>query len=444
MKKLSFHGAAGTVTGSCFRIEDDNSNILIDCGFFQGPPELEAQNAAPFGFEPALLTGVLLTHAHLDHCGRLPKLVKEGYMGPIYMTPATRDLLEIGLNDAAKIMAEHDPIHAIYTEEEVMQVLDAAKLVEYNKPFQFAGYTITYVNAGHILGSASILLEKDGQKIAMSGDLGNSPQDIIQPTQYFTDADFVVMESTYGNSLHPAEDPVNVMRDEINAVEANDGALLIPAFSIERTQEILHKIDHLKKKGDIKEATPVFLDSPMAIHATDVFRRFTNLYNKEMSGHLVNDDPFTFPGLQVIYRGKDSASLKDIHGPKVIIAGSGMMTGGRILNHAQTFLPLESTRLLIVGYQAENTIGRQIKEGATSVKVYGQTVQVRAHVAETQAMSSHADQKELLNWYGHIKGVQKVCLIHGEDPARAGLEEEIKKSGTVEIIKPYKGDSISL
>lgn len=445
VQKLSFHGAAGTVTGSCFLLQDQTSKVLIDCGLFQGSIELEELNHAPFGFDPTELTGMLLTHAHLDHCGRIGKLVKEGFSAPIYMTAATHALLEITLADAAHVMESHREVAPLYGAEEVEKTMSLCHIIEYNQKFSFAGYEIVYVNAGHILGSASITVTKDGQTIAFSGDLGNSPQDIIQPTEYIKQADIVVMESTYGNKNHPDEDPSVLLQSEINAVEQSGGALLIPAFSLERTQELLHRIDHLKQSSKVKEDTPVFMDSPMAIRATDVFRRYVNLYNSELKSHVKNDDPFSFPGLQVVYRGKDSASIKEIIGPKVIIAGSGMMTGGRILAHAIHFLPQKESRLLIVGYQAENTPGRALQEGAKVVTIEDQEVSVKAHVSETQAMSSHADQTQLLHWFNEVKGVKRLFLIHGEDEPRETLKNEIhKKRKDIQINTPHIHEEVVL
>ncbi len=443
--KLSFHGAAGTVTGSCYLLTTDTSKIVIDCGLFQGSPELEQLNSEPFGFTPSEATGMLLTHAHLDHCGRIPKLVREGFNGPIYMNQATYDLLEIALNDAAKVMAEHKEKAAIYSEDDVIKTLQMAHIIEYNTPFQFGGFSITYVNAGHILGSASIILEGFGKRIAFSGDLGNSPQDLIEPTEYITNADIVVMESTYGDRNHPDEDPTTVLQEEINAVEKTGAALLIPAFSLERTQELLHKIDHLKKKGLVKEETVVYMDSPMAIRATDVFRAHPELYNEELKNHLETDDPFSFTGLQVTQRGKDSVRIKNQPGTKVIIAGSGMMTGGRILNHAANYLPDSKTHLLIVGFQAEHTIGRQITEGATHVKVYGQDVAVNAVVRESHAMSSHADQTGLLTWIKHVANPQRLFLTHGEDGPREALKLKITDiHQSVHIETPHLHDEVEL
>jgi metallo-beta-lactamase family protein len=428
VSKLSFHGAAGTVTGSCFLLDSGTSKILIDCGLFQGSPALEAQNHAEFGFNAPDIHGMLLTHAHLDHCGRIGKLVREGFQGPIYMTAATHDLLEIALQDAAKVMFEHDGVNAIYGEEDVEKALSLTKIITIDTPFEYGGYKITYINAGHILGSASIILERDGKKIVFSGDLGNSPEDLIQPTEYVNSADTVVMESTYGDRNHPNEDPNLILQQEINAAETSGSTLLIPAFSLERTQELLHRIDHLKKSGKVKTETLVYLDSPMAIKATEVFRKFTELYNQELTSHNKTDDPFSFPGLNVIYKGKDSASLSETIGTQVIIAGSGMMTGGRILNHAITFLPKTTTRVLIVGFQGENTVGRQLVEGAKAVNIYGEQVQVKAHIAESHAMSSHADQTGLLKWFNKINNAKKVILIHGEDAPREALKSEILKT----------------
>jgi len=296
------------------------------------------------------------------------------------------------------------------------------------------------------LGSASIeMISAKGEKIVFSGDLGNSPEDLIQPTETFNEADVVVMESTYGDQLHTLENPKEIMRQEINEIEKTGGTLLIPAFSIERTQEVLHDIDHLKKSGQVKQETLVFLDSPMAIKATEVFKQHAELYNRELAEHSKMDDPFDFPGLTVVEAGWQSRKIKEIDRPKVIIAGSGMMSGGRIMGHAADFLPLVKTRVLIVGYMAENTLGRALLNGEKQVSIGRIQVEVKANIRVTTVMSAHADQLKLLLWLKKIKGVKKVFLTHGEEVARLAFAEKIKE-GVVfpEVILPKMNEEIEL
>lgn len=443
------------VTGSSYWLEDhDSHGILIDLGMFQGIEEQKAFNSQVLAFSAKNLEAMILTHAHLDHCGRMPLLVRAGFTSSIYMTEATRQLVELSLYDAAKVAKENDERRqtheALFTEEEVEKLLTHCRIVSYDRPFAIGNFEVTMRDAGHILGSASVEMvdKREGngsKKIAFSGDLGNTPQDLIKPTEPVTRADLVVMESTYGDRTHSNEDPLKVIQEEMNAVEASGGTLLIPAFSLERTQEILHRIDHLKKNKKVKDETPVFLDSPMAIKATMIFKHFAELYNQELADHVKLDDPFDFPGLVLVEKGGESNKIKEIERAKVIIAGSGMMSGGRIMQHAIDFLPLETTRLLQVGFQAQGTVGRQIQDGAKKVKIYDQEVEIKARMREVTSMSAHADQPRLMKWLSKIEGVQKVFLTHGEELPRLVLSEKIKNDlGITDIVLPKMNQMVEL
>ncbi len=427
MAKIKFLGASGTVTGSSFLVTSNfGKMVMVDMGMFQGMDETTQLNFAKLTFDPSQLSGVVLTHAHLDHCGRLPLLTMNGFAGKIYMTEATRALFELTLLDAAKIGKEGHGSHPIlYTENDVKRLLYTAEIVAYHEPFSIFEFEMLFRDAGHILGSTSVEMKVDDTKIAFSGDLGNTPEDLLKPTENITEASFVLMESTYGDRVHSKEDPKEVLAEEINEVEKSGGALLIPAFSIERSQEILHIIDHLKKSNKVEASTPVYLDSPMAIKTTQIYKRFKDLYSSELVEHGT-DDPFDFPGLTMIEDYHQSEKIKDTKGVKVIIAGSGMMHGGRILNHATTYLPIETTRMLLVGFQAEGTLGRKILDGAHQVRIYGEEVQVNAHIRKSSGMSAHADQPKLMNWLSKVSGVKRVFLIHGEDESRQVLAEKIK------------------
>ncbi len=445
MKSIQFLGAAGEVTGSSYLLTGhDDSSIVIDLGLFQGSKEITDHNYDPLGFRPSDIKGVFLTHAHLDHGGRLPLLVFGGYFGKIYMTAPTAALLALSLTDAAKIAQETFDHAPLYGMEEVEKVLEMIEIVEYGKQFQVGGFSITFRDAGHILGSASIEVvdTSDKQKIVFSGDLGNTPEDIVKPTEYIESADIVVMESTYGDSTHPKEDPTEILGQELQKIDQAGGVLLIPAFSLERTQEVLHRIHHLKKDGKIRGDTPVFLDSPMGIRATLIFREFKTFYNKEMQSHT--DDPFGFEGLVVTEDAKDSKAIIKAMEPKAIIAGSGMMSGGRILHHALNYLSDPKTTVLFVGYQAEETAGRKILEGARNVRIYDKNVQVKAAIREIKTLSSHADSPKLLDWVSHIKNVKKVFLVHGEEKQRQALADKIKGVGITDIILPQLGGQHSL
>lgn len=438
------------VTGSCNLLKSEKGGeLLIDLGMFQGSDEVERYNYVALPFDPAKLTGVVLTHAHLDHSGRLPLLTINGYSGKIYMTAATKMLTALVLLDSAKISednARRNNQQPLYTADDVEYFLTKVETVEYGRKLHVGDFEIIFHDAGHILGSSAIqIYGKNGKSIVFSGDLGNTPEDMIKPTENIAQAEYVVMESTYGSRLHKKEDPDQILLEEISKIEKSKGVLLIPSFSIERAQEILHRINHLKNENKISAGTQVFLDSPMSIRATNIFRQFPELYNLELSEEVKKDDPFEFPGLTICESAQESKGILTVPAPKVIISGSGMMHGGRVLHHAINYLPLPETTLLLVGYQAPGTLGHFLAEGLTRVRIFDKEVQVQARVRMIEAMSCHADQKKLLNWLGHIKGVEKVFLNHGEDDSRKVLANEITKNlKTKQVILPQKGDIINL
>lgn len=444
--KIKFLGAAGTVTGSSYLVTAlAGQTVLVDLGLYQGPKEIEELNRIPLDVDCQTLAGVVLTHAHLDHCGRIPILERLGYRGNIYMTAPTAELTEISLFDSAKIGLEDHPNEALYDETLVEQVVKRFVTVNYDKPFEIGPFKITFLDAGHIIGSASVVIEADGKTMVISGDLGNSPQGLIEPTKIAKNADTVVMESTYGDRLHPDDKPAEIIRSEIQMVEKSGGTLLIPAFSIERTQELLHIISHLKLKGLVDKETAVYLDSPMAIKVTNVYEKYKTFLNEEVENDFRTADPFSFPGLEIVRKREDSVKIHENNNAKVIIAGSGMMTGGRVVEHARRLLPSPTTRLLIVGYQGEGTLGRKILDGETNIVAGKQNIHINATVTDTQAMSSHADQEQLVKWLSVINGVSKVILSHGEDAPRATLADKIKAELHISnILIPARNEEIEV
>lgn len=439
--KIKFLGAAEMVTGSCFLLTSNaGSSILIDCGMFQGSSAIEDLNFEPLKMVPSELSGVLLTHAHLDHCARLPLLIRNGYNGNIWMTPPTADITEITLYDTAKV--GRGDVHPLFTNDDVERTLPHFKTVEYDKTFNIGEFNITFRDAGHILGSASIEIvdtatKGDIKKITFSGDLGNSPEPLIKPTEQISSSDVVVMESTYGDRFHPNEKPEEKIASEIQEIEKTGGILLIPAFSVERSQDLLHIISHLKKDGKIKNDTHIVFDGPMGEKVTAVFEKYHDYYNKELSADASEGNPFDFPGLTI--------GETDTEGSKVIIAGSGMMAGGKIVKYAAESLDKPSTRLLIVGYQAEGTLGRRLLDGEKEVRINGMQVYVRATISDTHAMSSHADQAGLLKWLKSINGVKKVFITHGEDSARTILAGKIESvAGIKDAISPKLNEEIEI
>lgn len=446
---IKFLGAAGTVTGSSYALTSGSGQtILIDLGMFQGPPKIEELNYQPYELDPSKLIGMILTHAHLDHCGRLPILLPKGFNQNIWMTPSTMDLTELSLLDTAKI-AKQDEKPILFDKELAQRAMNLFKTIEYRTPFDIGDFKITFRDAGHILGSAIVEIEdqkpsSEIRKIVFSGDLGNSPEDLLENTEFIDSADAVVMESTYGDQNHPTAPAVDAIQLEINTIEKSGGTLLIPAFSLDRTQEILHLIKHLKKSGEVSLETPIILDSPMANKATAIYRNYRPIFNEHLQEDFKTGSPFEFPNFHQVLTRQQSESINEMEGPKVIIAGSGMMTGGRIVRHAAHYLPMNSTRLLIVGYQGEGTLGRELVEGNKTVIIEGEDVQVNATVTETRAMSSHADQSQLLAWLKHIKNVKKIFLTHGENIPRQTLAQEIQKNiGIHDITLPQIHEQFS-
>ncbi|MEK7591903.1 MAG: MBL fold metallo-hydrolase [Patescibacteria group bacterium] len=449
--KIKFLGAAGTVTGSSYVLTSGSGqSILIDLGMFLGTQKIDALNYDPYDFDCTKLSGAILTHAHLDHCGRLPILLPKGFTGNIWMTPSTLELTEVSLIDSAKLAKYQEKSHILFDTNLAEQTFARFKTTQYHTPVTIGNFMITMKDAGHILGSALLEIvdssaDSEIKKIVFSGDLGNSPEDLLKETELVDDADAVVMESTYGDRLHPGEISSDALLSEIQAIESSGGTLLIPAFALDRTQELLHMIMHLKKDGKIQAQTPIFLDNPMAEKATYIYDKYPTIFNDHIQSEFISNNPFTFPGLEIISKGKDSKRLHATPGPKVIIAGSGMMTGGRVLGHAAHYLPIASTRLFIVGYQGEETLGRALMEGEKLVTIDRVPVPVNCTVGNTQAMSSHADQKQLLQWLKHIKNVKKVFLTHGEDGPRTSLSQKISENlGLTDVTMPVMNQEIRL
>ncbi|HXS15221.1 MAG TPA: MBL fold metallo-hydrolase [Candidatus Saccharimonadales bacterium] len=443
MIKLQFLGATGVVTGSGYLLTGEKGEtILIDLGLFQGVEDEDTLNSAPLLFDAKTLAGVFLTHAHLDHCGRLPLLIKAGFSGKIYTTEATKMIANISLLDAAAIQSEDNRNMPLYTKDDVEHLMERIETIAYDTAVQVGEFRATLRDAGHILGSASIEITDGDKTVVFSGDLGYTPENLIQPTEYIAHADAVVMESTYGNSTHPKEDASLVLQKEIEAIEKTGGVLLIPAFSIERTQEILHTLSHLVEKGILPSSLPIFLDSPMAIEVTELFKKFPKLYSSDVAH---DSHPFDFPNLVYTKSVAESKHILKAYNPKIIIAGSGMMSGGRILHHLDNYITKPTTRILIVGYQAVGTLGRDIQDGAKTITLYGEELPVRATVTKLEAFSSHADQPLLLAWLKHIQGVKRVFLTHGEDPQREALSQRIKEELHIQdVLLPIPGQTVEM
>ncbi len=442
--KIQFLGAAGGVTGSSYLLTTDTQSVLIDLGMFQGADDKDQANYAELNFDVRALSAVFLTHAHLDHCGRLPLLVKQGFAGKVYATEATEVIAKIVLMDSARLAQNRNTSeHALYTDREVEIICDTMEIATYGNPLKVGDLTVTFRDAGHILGSSSIeIMDQNGEIIVFSGDLGNTPEDLIKPTEFIKKADYVVMESTYGDKSHPQEDVPGIFQREINEIENNNATLLIPSFSIERAQEVLYIIGNLLREGKIKDTTNVYLDSPMAIEVTGLFKQFPELLNDEFKNQ-VHD--FNFPNFKFTDSGQESRLIAKDRGAKIIIAGSGMMNGGRIMHHLKNYAANASTRILIVGYQAEDTLGREIEQGAKQIVMEDEVIPINASITKLETLSSHADLPRLLNWLKQIEGVKKVFLTHGEEDSRKALSEKIKSELSInEVYTPAKDETTEL
>ena len=450
MIQLTFAGAARQVTGSCYFVKTTTANFLVDCGLFQGGRVSEARNEEPFPFDAKALDFVVLTHAHLDHCGRLPLLYKRGFRGTIYTVEPTVPLARIVLEDAAGLImeeAEREGGTPLYTEADIPPLFDHFTPCGYHKPVVVKGVEIVFYDAGHILGSASVSVKADGETVAFSGDLGNPPTPLLNPTEYISSADYVVIESTYGNRRH---EDFHLRQQRLMAAIrtsiAKGGVLLIPSFALERTQEILHDINAAVEKGKLP-FFPMFLDSPMAIKATEVYRQFTHYYNPAAMRELAADeDLFSFPGLTMTSTSNESKGINQVPPPKVIMAGSGMMHGGRILHHLRQYLHSPTCTLLIVGFLVENSIGRRLLDGEKTVTIMGETIHAKANIEAIGAFSGHADQPKLLEWISHVTpSPKKVFITHGEEQSALDLAESVKSMTTgVKTVVPYQGDTITL
>lgn len=434
---VQFLGATGTVTGSRYLVSADAGKFLVDCGLFQGIKQLRLRNWAPLIFDAKSLHGVVLTHAHIDHSGYLPLLVKNGFAGPIYCTPATVDLCSVLLPDAGRLQEEeaehanrhgwskHVPALPLYTEADALAALKQLVPREPHSVFQLAGCSVEFRNAGHILGAAGVLV-REKASVYFSGDVGRRHDLIMRAPEPPPSVDYLVVESTYGNRLHEASDPMRALGEIIRRTSARRGVAIIPAFSVGRAQSILYCISELKKTGQIDGALPVYLNSPMA---TDV----TRSYAKYSDQHALSEmDCAAMCGAATIIRTADeSRHLNTLQEPMVIIAGSGMATGGRIVHHLAAFAPDARNAIVLAGFQAAGTRGAALLAGAKSIKIHGEYVPVRAEVAELTNLSAHADQRELLDWLSTIPHPpRKTFITHGEpaasDALRKRVEEELK------------------
>jgi len=457
--KLEFFGAAGEVTGSCHILHIGGRKVLLDCGMIQGSRKDEDRNRDPFPFDASKIDAVVLSHAHLDHCGRLPLLVKRGYHGPVFAQEATCELTAILLADAAHL-AERDaeyrsrkagkkvkPLYTLKEGEEVMRQLRGRK---YREKFEvIAGVTVRFKDAGHILGSCAVeIWVKEGdleRKIVFSGDLGQYDTPILRDPDPIDRADVVLMESTYGNRRHrDREETINELAEIFTSDRSNVGNILIPAFSIGRSQEILYQMGkHHEEWG--MDRFQVFLDSPMAIEASKVYWEYTHLYDEEATRlRIENGGMPLLPNLVLSRDTEESMAINRIRSGAVVIAGSGMCNGGRIIHHLKHNLDRAETQVLIVGYQARGSLGRRLVEGEKSVRIYGREIPVNATVHTVGGLSAHGDQDDMARWYEHMENSPPVYLVHGEVDSQLAFRDYLSERCGAEVHVPVPGTVLDL
>jgi metallo-beta-lactamase family protein len=458
--KLQFCGAAGTTTGSQHLIEVNGQRILLDCGLYQGKREESIERNRRFSFDPADIDAVVLSHCHIDHSGNLPNLVRQGFRGNIHCTSATRDLCAIMLPDSAHIQ-ESDveylnrkyahqgkpQIEPIYTQADAEAVLPLMHTQGYHRTSHIAkGVQLTFIDAGHVLGSAQVVLDIDDHatgktsRLLFSGDIGRPNNDLLRDAEPCDNVDFVIMESTYGGRTHEmATQTSDRIIDIIQRTVAQNGKIIIPAFAVERTQQLLYALDRMQFEGTLPRID-VFVDSPLAVNATHIFRLHPESLKPEVKNALfMKDKPFGFEGLQLIRDVADSKQLNERREPCIIISASGMAESGRIVHHLRNNLHDPKNTILFVGYCAEQTLGWKLRQGMSPVRIFGQEVHVRAQIEILDSFSGHADHDELIEWFHHITGdKRRVFLVHGEPKRSEALREALHiehEQGKVEVAK---------
>lgn len=458
MATLQFLGAAGTVTGSKFLIDAGGSRALIDCGLFQGHKELRLRNWESLPLNPASITWVLLTHAHIDHSGYLPRLVRDGFKGPVYATRATADLLKILLPDSAKLQEEdaeyanrkgfskHRPALPLYTEQDANAALKLIQRVSYQQDVRLNKFIAArFMPAGHILGSSFIevqVTEPDRApvKIVFSGDLGRYDEPILNDPAPETEADYLLIESTYGDRLHDPTSPKDRLAEIINATVERGGKIIIPAFAVGRTQSLVYYLRELEDEGRIP-VLPVAVDSPMGAEATRLYAKHLDDHDLDMTRiRDLNRNPLATRNFSLVQGRNGSKALKEQMGSAIIISSSGMATGGRVVHHLAQWLPDPASAVIFVGYQAAGTRGRRLQDGETQIKIHGEMVPVRAHIESISSLSAHADCGEIMRWLGGFKRPPlKTFVVHGEAGSAGALRDRIvKELGWDAVIPNYK------
>ena len=446
--KLTFASGAGTVTGANFLLETPENNFLVDCGMIQGVEAISDANWKPFPYDTKRVKALFVTHAHIDHVGRIPKLIAEGFEGEIYSTPPTKDIARLMLEDASFVMEKNkDPHASVLSHANIEKALSLWKAAPYGERISFSGnVSAVFRNSGHILGSAMVEITACGKKIVFTGDIGNSPSPIMPDADIVTDANYLVIESVYGDRVHEGRDERREKLERIIEYSYHKGGtLVIPTFSLERSQELLFELNALVEGNHIPQM-PIFFDSPLAIRLNKVYKSYTDYLN-ENAKRLISggDDIFAFPGLRETLQAEESKSIFSAKPPKIIIAGSGMSTGGRIMHHEKNYLPDPKTTLLLIGYQAVGTLGRKIQDGAKEVLIYGEKVPIKAKVETIMGYSGHCDGDALL---GFIKenydSLNEVFCVMGEPRASLFLSQRVRDYLGIRASVPGAGESVDI
>jgi metallo-beta-lactamase family protein len=451
--KLTFYGGAKTVTGANYLLGSGDTKILIDCGLHQGSHYSEDLNFEPFPYNPKKIDAVCVSHAHIDHIGRIPQLVKQGFFGVIYSTPPTKDVAEALLLDAEHLLleeAEKRDLPPLYRAPDVVKTMGLWQKRSYHEKFFVGPFEIEFYDAGHVLGSSFILVRAEGKSIVFSGDLGNTHTPFIKTTEIIKEKiDYMLIESTYGARTHEKlEERKSELERIIEDTIKKESVLLIPAFALERTQEMIFELNELVETKKIS-SVPVFIDSPLAIKLTAVYQKYSHdpmYFNHKMIGKInEGDDIFNFPGLHMTLTPEESKNISKTPPPKIIIAGAGMSQGGRILYYEKEYLEDPNNTVLFVGFQAKDSLGRMIIDGASHVTIYGNVVRVRAHRESISGYSAHADQPQLMRWVSSMKHLpKKIFIVQGEEEESRALSLKIEKELSVSTNIPSFGDSVVL
>jgi len=452
--KLTFYGGAGTVTGANFLLEFTSDNrlfkYLIDCGLLQGGKVCDNCNYDPFPYDPSQIDALFVTHGHLDHVGRIGKLIKDGFKGEIYSTEPTRDIAELIMLDSLGVMEKErrdTDTPPLYEETDVAEALAGWQVFRYHEPLKLPnGLVVVFRDAGHILGSAMVEFNLNNRKVLFTGDLGNSPAPLLKPTEKITDIDYLITETVYGDRNHEhAEDRQKILKQVIKDTLSRNGTLMIPAFSVERTQELLFEIENMMEASEIP-LVPVFLDSPLGIAVTKIYAKHHHLFNKDVAKVIREGDGiFHFPQLQMTKTTDQSKAIKHASSRKIIIAGSGMSNGGRILHHEKEYLPDPNSTLLLVGYQVLGSLGRILQDGAKRVTIMGKKVAVRAQIEKITGYSAHKDSDDLLDFVSDSANTLKtVYCVLGEPKSSMFFAQRLRDYLGLKAIVPEANQTVTL